>query len=986
MRKVLTLALYLASLVILTPSAGASHRHSSEMPVRGVSFSASSPRGVNFFTGTLPEPVVIDCSPETRERLEHMRRRHSLCYQGEAYADSAFAYSTQAYLLARDSCGIDSPECVGAYIKMIQDMPGDVIHDLGPSLAFEFNPWGENVGYAYYYLGKRFESMGDYEKARNAFGSAKDCNFEDRCRIIARFKYLLFSNRDSQLSLRLEWKEILEELRQQPHNVMEWLWFEINRELASAFYDYGKTDMALKRIEIAYKSRDYSTTLQMSSLLRLKYKILLPTDRYAALDCLELELKNFTDRKRLDYDEKVRLAEALMLRGDFEIDEHMDYNAGLDYYNRALETLKTPYPKLTEPMFQLYCRLMRLTVLLRQSEQIIPQAEVLVKMCKAKMESDKYVKGAVLLADCYLHAGRIDDAKELLEAVGPDVKKSSDFYNDYILLKSKLLLLDKRFDEAAALLEPLCAETGSYDDRLKAVRSLAVVNLGARGAGLERTLDKLIALTKENTLSHITQISPRQRRNWLLMCRRSINNLATFAKYYDISVPRLADLSLYMKGLLFRTSAEVNRILERHPDTRAGLEKLKDDRIRLNYAVSVGDTAVVRKIASEIDMEERRLVGSVAGIKELSAAVDPGMKAVLSAVGGKSLVVDFVKDSGDKTSVYGAVIYSRGNAPVFVDLFEDSGETGAEVGPIIWEKLAPYMTGYTDIYFSADGVLNRIPIEFAEYGGIGPICFQKRMHRVFHLADIARDCTVGDNIMAVGVSDHNSPVAAGTTVYKGNWSDLTGVDAEMESIKRHFGAKCVKMLYNDSATEAGFKSADRKGVNVLHVSTHGVFRSHDELLRACGDSADFDHNMARRAVYGGLDNLSGLVMRGGNMSWKSARIDTAEDDILTAEEIETLSFPDLRLTVLSACDTGLGNIDAEGVWGLQRAFRIAGSRFMICALNKVDQYWSAEFMDIFYDNASKGKTIYESFQAAVGELYRMNPDTPEIWSSYILIE
>ncbi|MDE5998371.1 MAG: CHAT domain-containing protein, partial [Muribaculaceae bacterium] len=108
--------------------------------------------------------------------------------------------------------------------------------------------------------------------------------------------------------------------------------------------------------------------------------------------------------------------------------------------------------------------------------------------------------------------------------------------------------------------------------------------------------------------------------------------------------------------------------------------------------------------------------------------------------------------------------------------------------------------------------------------------------------------------------------------------------------------------------------------------------------------------------------------------------------LLTAEEIETMRFPDLRLTVLSACDTGLGEIDSEGVWGLQRAFRIAGTKNLICTLSKVDDYWTAQFMDAFYEQAAKGKSIYDSFHIAQQWLYRELPDNPEIWSSFILIE
>ena len=133
-------------------------------------------------------------------------------------------------------------------------------------------------------------------------------------------------------------------------------------------------------------------------------------------------------------------------------------------------------------------------------------------------------------------------------------------------------------------------------------------------------------------------------------------------------------------------------------------------------------------------------------------------------------------------------------------------------------------------------------------------------------------------------------------------------------------------------------------------------------------------------------SLSGLILRQGNLSWKSDKIMEDNDDILTSDEIENMSFPNLHLTVLSACDSGLGDVDSEGVWGLQRAFRIAGSKSLICSLRKIDDYWSAQFMDAFYEYAGQGRTVYDSFHYAQKMLYAAEPNSPEIWSSFILIE
>src|SRR5262249_23974267 len=98
--------------------------------------------------------------------------------------------------------------------------------------------------------------------------------------------------------------------------------------------------------------------------------------------------------------------------------------------------------------------------------------------------------------------------------------------------------------------------------------------------------------------------------------------------------------------------------------------------------------------------------------------------------------------------------------------------------------------------------------------------------------------------------------------------------------------------------------------------------------------------------------LSGLVLAGA--SRPSPKIDeTTHDDlgILTAEAIAGLSLQDLELVVLSACETGLGTVaGGEGVFGLQRAFHLAGAHTVVASLWKVDDAATRKLMSLFYSN------------------------------------
>jgi CHAT domain-containing protein len=168
----------------------------------------------------------------------------------------------------------------------------------------------------------------------------------------------------------------------------------------------------------------------------------------------------------------------------------------------------------------------------------------------------------------------------------------------------------------------------------------------------------------------------------------------------------------------------------------------------------------------------------------------------------------------------------------------------------------------------------------------------------------------------------------------------------------HSAGGGAMVLSGRLATEEAFKR-EASGRSILHLATHGFF-----FDGGCVPSAT-----ATRSV-GGLVSgkpaggsklaverpfaLSGLALAGANL--RSSAKPGAEDGILTAEEVVSLNLEGVQWAVLSACDTGLGRITAgEGVFGLRRAFQIAGVQTVIMSLWSVDDEATRDWMRSLYE-------------------------------------
>jgi CHAT domain-containing protein len=162
----------------------------------------------------------------------------------------------------------------------------------------------------------------------------------------------------------------------------------------------------------------------------------------------------------------------------------------------------------------------------------------------------------------------------------------------------------------------------------------------------------------------------------------------------------------------------------------------------------------------------------------------------------------------------------------------------------------------------------------------------------------------------------------------------------------------VVQLTGASATEAAFK-AQASGRRVLHLATHGFFLegrcpSALESQRGVTVSQDWPSNRTPRTTGDNPLLLSGLALAGANRRNEAAQ--EQDDGILTAEEIAALDLSGVEWAVLSACDTGVGEIrSSEGVFGLRRAFQVAGAGTLITSMWSVEDEAAREWMRTLYE-------------------------------------
>lgn len=314
---------------------------------------------------------------------------------------------------------------------------------------------------------------------------------------------------------------------------------------------------------------------------------------------------------------------------------------------------------------------------------------------------------------------------------------------------------------------------------------------------------------------------------------------------------------------------------------------------------------------------------------------------------------------------------------------------GRAVSAQLWQPLQPLLNGVAHLLIAPDGLLNLIPFAalpdtagryLIERYAISWLSSGRDLLRLQTSASapasaplVIADPLFGEpgaplpapaNPVAQTVAlQRRRSVTIGSDLNEVYFAPLFASAQEAHTIKTLFHEATV--LTGAQATEAALKQVNAP--RLLHIATHGFFL------------ADTD----KRPTASANPLLrSGLALAQANLRKQNTE---GEDGILTALEAAGLNLWGTRLVTLSACDTGLGEVrNGEGVYGLRRAFALAGAETLLMSLWPVSDLVTRELMTAYYTNLQHGQGRGAALRAAQLQLLK-RPDrrAPYYWASFI---
>ena len=501
---------------------------------------------------------------------------------------------------------------------------------------------------------------------------------------------------------------------------------------------------------------------------------------------------------------------------------------------------------------------------------------------------------------------------------------------------------------------------------------------------------------------------------------------------------------LFSKGLLLNTETELRRLILESGDEEALslYDRLLEERQWLDelYKIPVSERPMpVDSLENLCESLEKDLQLKSRDFGDYTKNLTVTWKDVQAALGKHDIAIEFLEiPVAEDTTVYGALTLKQGyDAPHFIELFDlkdlealrakYAGRPHSEglvmedrsLYDMVWKPLEGELKGTKNVFFGPSGELYHIAIEYAA-GGKRPALRKKNIYRLSSTRQLAVERGVAERSRSAvfgglkyGASEE--VLLADSRKYTQRSlpedvffhidsldirgaggglmvADLPGTETEaleIDALLRKEGLDNTLRM-GEEGTEAAFKDLSGRRENIIHIATHGFYwnghqasRINERLGRSQDDGAgrlQEDASMTR----------SGLLFTGANNTLRGRENKEGVDDgILTAKEIAQMDLRGTDLLVLSACQTGLGEVSGEGVFGLQRGFKKAGVNTILMSLWEVDDEATSLLMTSFYKALAKGLSKADALKAAqkaVKNYKAKDFSSPYYWAAFILLD
>lgn len=451
------------------------------------------------------------------------------------------------------------------------------------------------------------------------------------------------------------------------------------------------------------------------------------------------------------------------------------------------------------------------------------------------------------------------------------------------------------------------------------------------------------------------------------------------------------DVALLSKGILLNSSIAFEKVLadNANPQLQTLYGKIKTniaeiERLRVE-AQTDEDLEKIIALTQENHVLQLQLYK---GCKELANFTDYiayTWKDVKNVLGDSDIAIEFLAiEEGpfDNENYMAALVLTKDRPyPVAVPICNlaevkvmSTFEQLYELEGMVWGNISPLLSGKQRVFFSADGGFNHIGIEYLLYNG-KPLSEQFEVYRLSSTKELCmhRQSRPMEYIALFGDINYDEKATlseraeADLLALRGvdsQFDPLTSTKKEMDDIEAILKGSSVTLakLVQTEASQTAFLRLSGTQVNLIHVATHGAYTSSDKQT---------EEESMQNSI---------LAFAGAN-DYKETH-----DGILSAADIAKMNLRQCDLVVLSACETGLGKLGDDGVFGLQRGFKNAGVHTLLMSTKKVYDNTTATLMVNFYRHLNEGLGKRAALVKAQQEVRESGFADAKYWATFILLD